>query len=210
MFDVAHCEETILFKEFGINARLLIDHSKGIEPCTIAEIKAYKPKTNSISNSQILFEDYSYKDARKVLTEMIDSMTLRIVDMKLITNYVGVYIGYSKDKISPTKITKKLEQGTNSYTKILEVVLKEYDKKINRDYKIRRIGLTFGGVEVRKYEQFDIFGSHKIEEKDEKLEIAINDIKKKYGKNSILRGISYEEKATQKKRNTLIGGHNAE
>ena len=210
MYDISMCDEFILYKEFGINAKYLIDHSKGIEPCTIKDIKSYKPKSNSISNTQILFEDYSYKNARTVLIEMIDVLTLQLVSKKKLTSNICFYVGYSKDIIRGLSISKKLEQPTNSYKIIVDIVLKEYDKKVNKDYKIRRLGIFYGGLQDKKYKQLDIFNMSESEDKDEKLENTINSIKNRFGKNSILRAISLKEEATAIKRNKLIGGHNAE
>lgn len=210
MYDIAHCNETIIFKEFGVNARYLIDHSKGIEPCTIKDIKIYKPKSHSLSNSQILHEEYDYQKARIVLTEMIDYMTLRIVNEKKVANIIGFHIGYSKDNKPSLIVNKKLENATNSFTKINKILLEEYDNKIDKYTKIKRIGITFSDICERKYEQYDLFSNIEEEQKDEKLEETINLIKSKYGKDSILRGISYTKYAKQRERNKLIGGHNAE
>ena len=210
MYDVAHCEEAILYKEFGINAEYLIDHAKGKESCTIQDIKAYKPKSTSISNSQILFDDYSYENARKVLIEMVDNIILQLVSQKQYTSSIKVIIGYSKDKIPPLTITIKLEQATSSYNIILNKVLEEYDFRINQYIPIRRIGICLGKLEDKLIEQLDLFSVHEIKEKDLRIEMAMNEIKNKYGKNSILRGISYDQNATQMKRNCMVGGHNAE
>lgn len=210
MYDVAHCEEAILYKEFGINAEYLIDHAKGKESCTIQDIKAYKPKSTSISNSQILFDDYSYENARKVLIEMVDNIILQLVSQKQYTSSIKVIIGYSKDKIPPLTITIKLEQATSSYNIILNKVLEEYDFRINQYIPIRRIGICLGKLEDKLIEQLDLFSVHEIKEKDLRIEMAMNEIKNKYGKNSILRGISYDKNATQMKRNCMVGGHNAE
>ena len=210
MYDVAHCEESILYKEFGINAEYLIDHAKGKESCTIADIKSYKPKSTSISNSQILFEDYSYENARKVLIEMVDNIILQLVSQKQYTSSIKVIIGYSKDKIPPLTITIKLDQATSSYNIILNKVLEEYDFRINQYIPIRRIGISLGKLEDKLIEQLDLFSVHEIKEKDLRIEMAMNEIKNKYGKNSILRGISYDQNATQMKRNCMVGGHNAE
>lgn len=210
MYDIAHCEEAILYKEFGINAEYLIDHAKGKESCTIQDIKAYKPKSSSISNSQILFEDYSYNNARKVLIEMADNIILQLVSQKQYTSSIKVIIGYSKDKIPPLTITIKLDQATSSYNIILNKVLEEYDFRINQYIPIRRIGICLGKLEDKLIEQLDLFSVHEIKEKDLRIEMAMNEIKNKYGKNSILRGISYDQNATQMKRNCMVGGHNAE
>ena len=210
MEDIRKADENILYKEFGINAKLLIDHSYGIEPCTINDIKRYKTKSNSISNNQILYRDYDYIDAKKVLIEMIDNIVLELVNKDLYTNGIAFYIGYSKHEIPSLKVSKKLDKETNSYKKILDIVLKEYDYRVSTIYKIRRIGVCLYNIGKRKYEQLDIFNTSNLEYKENKIEQTINDIKKKYGKNSILRCISLEEGATQIDRNKLIGGHNAE
>jgi len=210
MYDIAHCDEKKLYKEFGINAELIIDHSKGIETCKIADIKSYKTKTKSVSNSQILKRDYNYIDARKILIEMIDALVLKLVDKNYCASSIGIYIGYTKDIIPPLKFTKKFEQETNSFTKILNVVLSEYDYRIKEDFLIRRIIISFGDVKIKKYEQLDLFATNLIEEQDNKIEKVMNLIKSKFGNNSILRGVSFTEGANQRYRNKLVGGHNAE
>ena len=210
MYDVAHVDEAVLYKEFGVNAKFLIDHSWGIEPCLISDIKKYKPKATSISNGQVLFRDYNYIDARKVLTEMIDTLVLQLVDKKLSTSVVGFYIGYSHDVYPGLKMSKKLKNPSSSFSKISQVILDEYDFSIERKYPIKRINIWFGGLTSKKLEQFDLFSDNTLEESDEKIESVMNLIKNKFGKNAILRAISYEEGATQRDRNKLIGGHNAE
>ena len=104
MYDVAHCEPKKLYKEFGVNAEFLIDHSWGIEPCTIADIKSYKPKSNSISTSQVLFRDYSFEEAKLVLKEMVELLSQQLIEKNLETDCISLYIGYSKqfDKHSRT------------------------------------------------------------------------------------------------------------
>ena len=210
MFDIAKCEESLLYKEFGINAEILIDHSKGIEPCTIKDVKEYKPKSNSISNTHVLDKDYSFEDARNILIEMVDNLILDLVSKKKFASTVSLYIGYTKDKIPPMKFSVKLEQATSSYTIILNKILSEYDFRVNQFILIRRIGIFFGNLKDKLIEQLDLFSIHEISEKDLRIEIAMNEIKNKYGKNSILRGLSFTENATQVKRNKLLGGHNAE
>ena len=210
MYDVAHAKEELLYKEFGINAKYLIDHAWGKEECTIADIKAYKPKNNSLSNSQILYKDYDYKSARIVLTEMVDNMVLELIRNNYVTNLIGFYIGYSKDIIKPLSISFKLKEETNNFHKILNYILNEYDYQVAEEVPIRRLGISFGNVRPKKYTQLDLFSSLEEEEKDNILEKTILDIKDKFGKNTILRATSYQECATQLERNKLIGGHNAE
>ncbi|MBQ7105806.1 MAG: DNA repair protein [Bacilli bacterium] len=210
MYDIAHTDENILYKEFGVNAKFLIDHSWGVEPCLISDIKKYKPKATSMSNGQVLFHDYNYIDARKVLIEMIDTLVLNLIDKKLSTNVVGFYIGYSHDEYPSLKVSKKLSNPSNSFSKISKVILDEYDFSINRNYPIKRINIWFGELVSKKLEQVDLFSDFKIEEDDERIENVMNMIKNKFGKNAILRAISYDDGATQRDRNKLIGGHNAE
>ena len=209
MYDVAHTDPKRLYKEFGINAEYLIDHSWGKESCTIADIKKYKPKTNSITNSQVLFEDYSFEKARLVLKEMVELGSLRLIENNLVTDTVGLYIGYSKDIIKAIGESKKLENYTNVYSELLKVFLEIYDKNTNRGVAIRRIGVSFGNVIETENIQLSLFTNQEKIDKERKLELAISNIKHKMGKNAILRGMNLEEGATTLVRNRLIGGHHA-
>ena len=209
MYDVAHTDQKRLYKEFGVNAEYLIDHSWGKESCTIADIKKYKPKTNSITNSQVLFEDYSFEKARLVLKEMVELGSLRLIENNLVTNTVGLYIGYSKDIIKATSESKKLENYTNVYSELLKVFLEIYDNNINRGVAIRRIGVNFANVIETENVQLTLFTDQEKIYKERKLELTISGIKNKMGKNTILRGMNLEEGATTLVRNKLIGGHNS-
>ena len=210
MYDISHADPKILYKEFGKTAEYLIDHSNGIEPTTIADIKRYKPKSNSLSNSQILFKDYGKDEAKIVLTEMIDNLLLQLISQNLCTSNIGFIIGYSKDQLSPINFSCKLDESTNNFKRICNILLNEYDFRINDVIPIRRIGIWFGNVEKKKYHQLDLFTSEEDIEKDNRVEETMLLIKNKYGKNAILRGTSYLDGATQIMRNKLIGGHNAE
>ena len=210
MCDIANCDEKILYDTFGIDAEILIDHSKGIEPCTISDVKSYKPKSNSISNTHVLEKDYNYIDARNILIEMVDNLVLDLVNKDKHTPSVSVMIGYSKDMIPATKFSLKLDNATSSFTIILSKILNEYDFRINEHTPIRKIGIFFNDLKDKVVEQLSIFDTHEISEKDLRIEIAMNEIKNKYGKNSILRAISFTENGTQIKRNKMLGGHNAE
>ena len=211
MRDISNADEEILYKEFGINAEILIDHSNGIEPVTIEHIKNYKNKSHSISQSQILFEDYEPHKARLILKEMVEVLSLQLVDRKLVTNNIGLYVGYSKDSNQKgTGGSMKLTICTNVFSKLLPSFLEIYDSTTNFNCKVRRIGISFGNVLPENYEYFDLFTNPEEVEKERKLAITINSLKKKYGKNSILKAMNLEEGATTRKRNTLIGGHNAE
>lgn len=204
MREIANCNPKILYKEFGIEAEYLIDHSNGIEPMTIKEIKAYKPKSTSISNSQILFRNYNEKEARVIITEMIDNLVLELVKRNLYVNNVSVYISLSNSDHITFSVNVN---SSNSYNTILNKVLNEYDYLVESNI-IRKIGISFNDLNNKKYEQLDLFNN--IDNyNDLSLEKTMYNIKSKYGKNSILRCISLDENATMMIRNNYIGGHNA-
>ena len=159
MYDIAHTDENILYKEFGINAKLLIDHSKGIETCTIKDIKNYKPKNNSVSNTQILFSDYSKQSAKIVLTEMIHNIVLRLVKSNLYTNCIGFYIGYSKDEIPPISIHKKIDHQTNSFNLISSILLDEYDYRVSDEIGVRKLGVFLSNINSKENVQL-ILNNH--------------------------------------------------
>ena len=207
MEDITKVNPSVLYKEFGVNASILIDHAYGIEPCTIKDIKSYKPKNTSISTGQILFKDYTYKDALIPLIEMIDNLVLELIKKNLYTNNVSIYLGFSKEEKGGIHFSVSLD-STNSYKKILELVLLEYEYRILEDVKIRRINVSFNNLCSKKYEQLNLF-DNTDNKKEIVLEKTINDVKSKFGKNSIMRCISLDKNATGFIRNNLIGGHNA-
>lgn len=209
MYDIAHTNQKRLYKEFGVNAEYLIDHSWGKESCTIADIKAYKPKANSITNSQVLFEDYSFVKARLVLKEMVEAGSLRLVESNLVTDTVSLYIGYSKNIIKATGETKKLTNYTNTYSELLKAFLEVYDKTTDRNTAIRRIGVNFANVIETENIQLSLFADQEKIDEERKLELAMCSIKNKMGKNAIIRGMDLEEGGTTIMRNKLIGGHNS-
>lgn len=209
MYDIAHTIQKRLYKEFGVNAEYLIDHSFGKESCTIADIKAYKPKTNSITNSQVLFEDYSFIKARLVLKEMVELGSLRLIESNLVTDTVGLYIGYSKNTIKATGGTRKLTNYTNIYSELLKAFLEIYDKTTDTDIPIRRIGVNFANVIETESVQLSLFIDQERMDEERKLELAMCSIKNKMGKNAIIRGMDLEDGATTIMRNKLIGGHNS-
>ena len=210
MYDVAHAEPKRLFKEFGVNAEYLIDHSWGRESCTIESIKKYKPQSRCITNSQVLFQDYSFEKARLVLKEMVELGSLRLIENNLTTNTVKLYIGYSKDIISASGGTEKLRNYTNVYSELANAFLKIYDRTTSRNVAVRRIGVSFENVIEDEYVQLDLFENQDKIDRERKLELVINSIKNEMGKDKILRGINLEEGATTIMRNKLIGGHNGE
>lgn len=210
MCGIANANEEILYKEFGINAKNLIDHAWGREPTTIADIKKYKPKTHSHSNSQILFEDYQYEDAFLVLKEMVESNVLELVDQHLVSNHISLYIGYSKNIRRPTGGSRKITTRTNSYRILLQEFIDLFHQTTYKDTPIRQISISFGNVVDEMFESYDLFSDIEALEEERKLSQALVNIKHKYGKNAILKGMNMFEKATARKRNQLVGGHNAE
>ena len=208
MYDVAHADQKKLFKMFGINAEYLIDHAWGREPCTIADIKKYKPKSNSISNSQILFKDYTYYEARTVLKEMVERISLRLVKENKISNVIQLYVGYSKDIIGASGGARHLENYTSNYSELLKVFLNLYDETTNRNVGIRRLGVSLGNVIDGDNQQLSLFSNQEKLDKEKELELTINNLKDTMGKNIILRGTNFLEEATARERNKMIGGHN--
>ena len=203
LYELRMHKEQDLYDEFGSLAEIIIDHAYGKESCTIKDIKEYKPKSKSTSSSQILFKNYKYEEARIVLEEMIDNKILELYRGNYLISSIGLYIGYTKDTIPSTKASIKLKVPTRERKVIFAEILSKYDKIASRIEHIRRIGISFGGLVDRTHEQMSLFP-------EDSVDSTLNSIKLKYGVNSILKGISYLECGTQRYRNTLIGGHNAE
>ncbi len=209
MKGVTELSEKLLYKEFGINAELLIDHAYGKESCTMADIKAYKSKSKSVSFSQILFEDYPFEKAKLVFEEMIQNACYEMMSRNLIAKSGNFFIGYSKDIYPADGETVKLLDATNLFSLILPQMLEKFKKYSQRGYLIRKLGVSFN-VADKSCEGYDLFADYDKIKKEKDSEFAVLKIKKKYGKNSVLKGIDYQEGATMKIRNKLIGGHNGE
>ena len=146
METIAKSPEKLLYKIFGINAELLIDHANGREPCLISDIKSYKSKSKSVSSSQILFEDYTYDKALVVMYEMALAGCQEMMRRKVICNNVSIYIGYSKDVIPSSGGTMKMHYATNLYSNIKEYVEELFKKHVNTKTPIRRLGISFGNI----------------------------------------------------------------
>lgn len=209
MEGISKADDKLLQKLFGIDYIIIKDHANGIETVKISDIKKYKSKDKSISQGQILFEDYKHEDARLVVKEMVEILSLELIDKHLVTNSVSLYVGYSKDATDVTGGSRKMDQTTNVYSLLASNVLKLFDETTNKFVGIRKINISFNNVKDELYEQLDLFTDPEVIKKERMLEQTINDLKKKFGKNSILRGMNYQEKATTRKRNLLIGGHNS-
>jgi len=259
MGDVARCSigkpndyynEDLLYKLFGVNAELLIDHAWGWEPCTIADIKAYKPSTNSIGSGQVLQSPYDYEKASLIVREMTDLLVLDLVDKGLVTDQMVLTVGYDIINLSNPEIKKKyngevttdhygrsipkhahgtvnLGRQTSSTRLIIDAVMDLYSQIVDENLLIRRINITANHVvdesSVKKdntFEQLNLFTDYATEQKkkeeeeaalerEKKMQHAVLDIKKKFGKNAILKGMNLEKGAMAKERNKQIGGHKA-
>ena len=259
MGDIARCSigkpnelhnEELLYKMFGINAELLIDHAWGYEPCTMEYIKAYKPETNSICSGQVLHCPYDFEKARLVVKEMTDLMVLDLVDKRLVTDQIVLTVGYDIENLTDSKQrgkykgavtvdrygrkvpkhahgTTNLKKQTSSTRLITEAVLELYDRIVDKSLLIRRINITANKLvdesaisDTVEFEQLDLFTDYQAREKEEakeeadlerekRMQRAMLDIKKKFGKNAILKGMNLQEGATAKDRNEQIGGHKA-
>ena len=210
MHGITQIPEEVLYKEFGVNAEYIIDHAWGRESATIASIKKYRPKNESVNNSQVLFSDYEYEDALLVVKEMVELNVLRLVESHLVTNHISLYIGYSRtDGGGWAGGSRKLTVCTNSLNILMDEFISLYHLKVKKGRMIRQISISFGDVLDECYESYDLFSDIKALEEEKKLQRAIVSIRHKYGKNAILKLMNKQEKATTEKRNTLIGGHNA-
>lgn len=209
LWGITRFPEEILYREFGINAEILIDHAWGKEPVQIQDIKAYRPKGNSISNSQILFSDYSCEDAYLILKEMVDIHTLRLVRNHLVTDHISLFIGYSKNIRKPSRGSCTITNRTNSYQILMEEYRLLFQRICDSRYPIRQIAITFGHLQDEIYEQWDLFADRSFLEKERKLQQTLLQIKDRYGKNSVLKGMNMLEAATARYRNNTIGGHRA-
>lgn len=207
MEGISKADEDLLYKEFGINAELIIDHSNGIEPCLMSDIKDYKGKTKSISSSQILPCNYNFKDAKLVMREMVEAGCLNLFRQGYVTRLIHLYIGYGDVRDEGTKGTTRMNVTTNLYSIICDYTDKLFDKIVDKNRPIRRIGYDFAELMSDENEQYDFFTDINKVEKDKKLVASIIDLQDKFGKNTILKGHDLEEKATQRERNNSIGGH---
>ncbi len=205
---ITETPEKVLYKEFGINAELLIDHAHGIEPCTIKDIHSYRSKSRSISNGQILFRDYEFEEAKVILKEMVDALSLELIEKDMVTNSISLSVGYADREKKATGGTIKLSGYTSSIKKLTEKFIEYYCKTADRNAKIRKINIGLNGVIESAYRVYDMFTDVNAEEKESKLNKTVIGIKNKYGKNSLLKGTSFESCATAKSRNRMIGGHN--
>lgn len=255
MGDIARCSvgresdyynEELLYKQFGVNAELLIDHAWGYEPCTMEQVKQYKPETNSISSGQVLHCPYEADKTKLIVKEMTDLLVLELVEKGFMTDQIVLTIGYDIENLTDPKRRKKyhgeittdaygrkipkhahgttnLPCRTSSTRLITEHVTELFDRIIDKDLLVRRVNITANRIVGEdfedvsdKYEQLDLFTDPKAVERqkaalgrEKNMQKALIEIKKKFGKNAVLRGMNFEEGATARDRNAQIGGHKA-
>ncbi len=207
MYGISTSNEDLLYKEFGVNAELIIDHSNGIETCLMEDIKKYKSKSKSFSNSQILAGPYKPEDAKIVLDEMLQEGCYRLVKNNFITALVHVYIGYQDDIRIGSKGTKRLTQASNLPSTLIPEALELYDSIVDKSKMVRKLAYDFSDLKDESTVQIDFFTDRKKVDREKKLVHTVLDIKNKFGKNAILRGIDLDKRATQRERNEQIGGH---
>lgn len=208
MKDVATAKEETLYSLLGVDAELLIDHAWGKEPTTIADIKAYKPRHNSLTSGQVLSCESTHEEGRLIVKEMTDLLCLDLVDKGLVTDSVSMQIGFeNKLELPMARGTTSLPITTSSAKMMLPYVEQLYEKIIPTGMGIRRVNISFNNVIDEAYQQYDLFVDPAELERERKMQRAMIDIKKKFGKNAILKGMNLEEGATTMERNRQIGGH---
>ena len=218
--------EEDLYRLFGVNAELLIDHAWGWEPCTMADIKAYRPSASSLSSGQVLMEPYSFGKARTIVREMTDSLSLDLVEKKLVTTQLVLHVGYEAGKAAegtqmvrdwygrpapkPAHGSVNLPFATSATSVMLKNMLELYDNIVDKSLFVRRIYVVASQVmpeEMAEGRQMSLFDEPKDLEKERRQQEAILEIRRKFGKNAILKGMNFDEGATGRDRNRQIGGH---
>lgn len=210
MEDVAHANEDMLYRMFGIDAELLIDHAWGRESTTMEDIKAYRPAGSSLSSGQVLSRDYSFEECRLVVKEMTDALCLDMADRGLVTESMTLTVSYAYETgLKQEGGTAAMTVCTNTYRAIIPHIMELYERIVKRDAPIRKITLTANRLKEEGYEQYDLFSDFAEIEREKKLQRAVLAVKKKYGKNALVRGMDLQEAATALERNRQIGGHSS-
>ncbi len=213
LYGITKLPESLWYKEFGVNAEFLIDHAQGKESCTIADIKAYKPKSHSISTSQVLFEDYIYENARVIVFEMGEVLIQELIEKRLMCKGISLFVGYSEGyerrNERGTQGSAKFLEFTDTPSEIWDAFDRLFKKKVNPLLPIRRIALSLQDTlpidEVRYASS--LFQDFEKEEKERLIQKLMIQVKAKFGRNALLRGVDLLPKATQRMRNQLVGGH---
>ena len=208
MREIAEADEDLLYRLFGVDAELLIDHAWGKEPTMMSDIKNFHAKSNSLTSGQVLSRDYGHEEGRLVVKEMADELCLDMLDKGLVTDSLILHMGYSNVlHTEPAHGTVSFLAPTNLPSKIIPEVEQLYDRIKDSNVSIRRIHLTCNRVIGEEFLQYDLFTDPQKVEKEQRIQQAMLSIKKKYGKNAVLKGMNFEEGATMRERNRQIGGH---
>ena len=210
MGGVAHANEDALYKTFGIDAELLIDHAWGRETTTMADIKSFRPQSKSLSRGQVLICNYDYPKGRIVVREMAEDLALDLFAQGLEAKTVDLSLGYTyRAERAPAHGSVAMELPISSVRSLADAAEALYDRIMERDSTIRRINLCYGSVRERQSRQYDLFTEVEAQQREERLQNAMVSIRKKYGKNGLLKCMDLQEGATAMERNRQIGGHRA-
>ena len=239
LYGVTRMREKTLYREFGVNAEFLIDHAWGQEPCTIAEIHAYEPKGHSLVNGQVLPSDYTAAEARMVMREMVDASVLDLVRQEMAADRIDLHVGYAREKagrngseggggrellfegehgkrfaggrfgVGAAHISRKLPHPTNSFKQLIAAFEELFDEAVDQSRAVRRISIGFSDLMPEGLSTPSLFADLEGETAERKVQDAVLAVKEKFGKNALLKGTSFKDKATARERNEQIGGHRA-
>ncbi len=202
--------EDWLYKMFGIDAELLIDHAWGCESCKMSDIKNYHTEEHSLTNGQVLMRNYTFEEAAVVVREMTDVLVLDLVEKGLVTNSVTLWIAYDhRFEREPSKGTVRFPDRTNRSKEMIDTVEALYRKIADPHTGIRRIEIIANKITLEGYQQYTLFQDSIKAEKERHLQEAVLQVKKRYGKNAIMRGSNLLECSTYRERNNQVGGHRA-
>ena len=208
MRDIANADEDMLYKLFGIDAELLIDHAWGREPVTMPDINNYKSETNCLSSGQVLASDYSYEDGKLIVKEMMDLLCLDLVEKGLVTKSLTLHVSYSSRlEVASAHGSINVGDETNADIVLVPAIVRLYEQVVDPHYTIRRVNITCNNVVHEEYRQYNLFTDSDALDRNRKVQEAVIGIKDRYGKNAILKGMNLEEHGTTRERNTQIGGH---
>ncbi len=209
--DVAHGDIDLLYQEFGANAEYLIDHAWGLEPCTIAEIRAYEPRSTSIGAGQVLPCDYTFEEGRMILREMVDEAVLDLVDKRVVTGHMSLHVGYAAQPGASghANASRKLSCLTSSFEALMELMDGLYAETVDPSRAVRRINIAFGALEPEGFATCDLFTDMEALAAEHRRQEAVLAIRERFGKGAVMKGISLKEKARGRERAHQVGGHHA-
>ena len=211
MEGITRLPEEVLYKTFGVDAELLIDHAWGREPTTVADIKSYKSKTHGISSGQVLMRDYTQDEAEVIIREMVDLLSLDLLDRGCVTPHLSLWIRYSaKTGAPPSNGGTKIDPPTESDRVLIPAALSLFRRIAVPGRPIRGVNISFDDIYCPAFRQATFFEDDDADERHRRLRKAVSGIRRRFGGNAILRGTDFEEGATTIERNKQIGGHKAE